>query len=188
MYYNLRSVRDSGQSALRDTLSFAAFSRPVNLPSDCISPHFKVWRPRELSDRPRGPEASILPCMGQLAWEPAEAVWLAPFPLRGDKRAALQRSWAPSWPSSPATACAFPAGERTPNDRAKGEVPGTAARSHGIQNPPWPQPKIIPCISISQQSASSRRGAHTTYRGQATANKRGRFSSAHHLLAGHRLR
>ena len=33
-----------------DTLSFAAFNRLINLQSGCISPHFKAWKPRQLSE------------------------------------------------------------------------------------------------------------------------------------------
>ena len=108
---------DSGQSALRDTLSFAAFSRPVNLPSDCISPHFKVWRPRELSDRPRGPGASItqlllLPCVGQLAWGPRRQGG-QPLSRCGETREQLSRG---AWPP-PGRA---PQPQRVPSQQEKG--------------------------------------------------------------------
>lgn len=43
-----------------DTLPFAAFHRLINLQFGCIRPHFKAWKPRELSEGPRGPGASIM--------------------------------------------------------------------------------------------------------------------------------
>lgn len=62
--------------------------------------------------------------------------------------AALQRSGPPPGRAPPTRT--LPAGERTP----KGEVPGTAARSHGIQNPPQPLPEsILYTSSVSSKPA-----------------------------------
>lgn len=79
--------------------------------------------------------------------------------------AALQRSCPLLLDERPQPQCVPPQQEKEhpmtePRMQCQEQLPG----SHGTQNPLQPQPKTIPCASVSQRSASSHRGAHTTHK------------------------
>lgn len=109
------------------TVSFAPLIKPVNLQSDC-SPFLKPghWRPRELRDRQRGPRGPPVHRPGQPGGKALLATQRASLPIAAVPGEPFSRAVGlPPSRAPPATACAFPAGKRALNDRAKGKMPGS---------------------------------------------------------------